>query len=163
MFATRLRAFYNPFIGFLPNLGLAVVLLVGGRQVIDGTLTLGDFTAFYAYLLMLIGPMRKLGIALGLAQRATASGARMFELLDRAAAARRAGRRARRCRPAAAASSCAACSFAYDGARRRSLRDDRPRRAGRHDGRAGRRHRLGQDDARAAARRGSTTSPRARC
>ena len=83
MDATRLRAFYNPFIGFLPNLGLAVILLIGGRQVINGTLTLGDFTAFYAYLLMLIGPMRQLGIALGLAQRATASGARLFELLDR--------------------------------------------------------------------------------
>jgi ABC-type multidrug transport system fused ATPase/permease subunit len=85
MFATRLRAFYNPFIGFLPNLGLAVILLIGGRQVINGTLTLGDFTAFYAYLLMLIGPMRTLGIALGMAQRATASGARIFELLDRQA------------------------------------------------------------------------------
>jgi ABC-type multidrug transport system fused ATPase/permease subunit len=83
MDATRLRAFYNPFIGFLPNLGLAVILLVGGRQVIAGTLSLGDFTAFYAYLLMLIAPMRQLGIALGLAQRATASGARLFELLDR--------------------------------------------------------------------------------
>ncbi|HET8952379.1 MAG TPA: ABC transporter ATP-binding protein [Solirubrobacteraceae bacterium] len=83
MHATRLRAFYNPFIGFLPNLGLAVILLLGGRQVINGSLTLGDFTAFYAYLLMLIAPMRQLGIALGLAQRATASGARLFELLDR--------------------------------------------------------------------------------
>jgi ATP-binding cassette, subfamily B, bacterial len=83
MVTTRLRAFYNPFIGFLPNLGLAVVLLVGGRQVINGSLTLGDFTAFYAYLLMLIAPMRQLGIALGLAQRATASGTRVFELLDR--------------------------------------------------------------------------------
>ena len=83
MDATRLRAFYNPFIGFLPNLGLAVILLVGGRQVVNGTLSLGDFTAFYAYLLMLIAPMRQLGIALGLAQRATASGARLFELLDR--------------------------------------------------------------------------------
>src|SRR4051812_2728449 len=83
MNATRLRAFYNPAIAFLPNLGLAVILLVGGRQVVDGSLTLGDFTAFYAYLLMLIGPMRQLGIALSLAQRASASGARLFELLDR--------------------------------------------------------------------------------
>jgi ABC-type multidrug transport system fused ATPase/permease subunit len=82
--ATRLRAFYNPFIGFLPNLGLAMILLVGGRAVVGGSLTLGDFTAFYAYLLMLIGPMRQLGIALGMAQRATASGTRLFELLDTA-------------------------------------------------------------------------------
>jgi ABC-type multidrug transport system fused ATPase/permease subunit len=86
MLATRLRAFYNPYIGFLPSVGLAVILLVGGRQVIDGRLTLGDFTAFYTYLLMLIGPMRQLGIALGMAQRATASGARLFEILDRAPA-----------------------------------------------------------------------------
>jgi ATP-binding cassette subfamily B protein len=83
MDATRLRAFYNPFIGFLPNIGLAVILLVGGRQVVNGSLSLGDFTAFYAYLLMLIAPMRQLGIALSLSQRATASGARLFELLDR--------------------------------------------------------------------------------
>ena len=83
MISTRLRAFYNPFIGFLPNVGLAVVLLVGGRQVIGGSLSLGDFTAFYVYLIMLIAPMRQLGMALGLAQRATASGARLFELLDR--------------------------------------------------------------------------------
>jgi ABC-type multidrug transport system fused ATPase/permease subunit len=84
MTATRLRAFYNPFIGFLPSVGLAVILLIGGRQVIDGRITLGDFTAFYTYLLMLIGPMRSLGLALGMAQRATASGARLFEILDRA-------------------------------------------------------------------------------
>ena len=83
MVSTRLRAFYNPFIGFLPNLGLAAVLLVGGRQVIAGSMTLGDFTAFYVYLLMLIAPMRQLGMTLGQAQRATASGARLFELLDR--------------------------------------------------------------------------------
>jgi ABC-type multidrug transport system fused ATPase/permease subunit len=83
MIATRMRAFYNPFLAFLPNLGLAVILLVGGRQVVNGTLTLGDFTAFYTYLLMLIGPMRMLGVALGMAQRATASGARLLEILDR--------------------------------------------------------------------------------
>ncbi|MDA0182783.1 ABC transporter ATP-binding protein/permease [Solirubrobacter phytolaccae] len=83
MVATRLRAYYNPFLAFLPNLGLAALLLVGGRQVMNGTLTLGDFTAFYTYLLMLIGPMRMLGVALGLAQRASASGARLFEILDR--------------------------------------------------------------------------------
>src|SRR3712207_3118655 len=58
MRATRLRAFYNPFIGFLPQLGLALLLVVGGRRVIDGSLGLGEFTAFYTYLLGLLGPMR---------------------------------------------------------------------------------------------------------
>ncbi len=83
MVSTRLQAFYNPFIGFLPQLGLAAILLFGGRRVIDDTLTIGDFTAFYVYLLMLLGPMRTLGVMLGMAQRATASGARIFEILDR--------------------------------------------------------------------------------
>ena len=83
MTATRIQARYTPLISFLPNLGLAVVLLVGGRQVIDHSLSIGAFTAFYAYLLMLISPMRTLGYMLSAAQRATASGARIFELLDR--------------------------------------------------------------------------------
>jgi ATP-binding cassette subfamily B protein len=84
MRATRIQARYGPMISFLPNLGLAAILLVGGRQVIHGTLTVGQFTAFYAYLLMLISPMRTLGYMLGAAQRATASGARIFQILDRA-------------------------------------------------------------------------------
>jgi ABC-type multidrug transport system fused ATPase/permease subunit len=83
MRATRLEATYNPMIGFLPQLGLAAVLLIGGRSVIHSHLSLGQFSAFYLYLNMLIGPMRSLGVTLGLAQRATASGARIFQLLDR--------------------------------------------------------------------------------
>jgi ABC-type multidrug transport system fused ATPase/permease subunit len=83
MVSTRLRAFYSPFINFLPQLGLAALLFVGGRQAIEGTITVGDFVAFYGYVLMLTTPMRMLGMALGMAQRAVASGARVFELLDR--------------------------------------------------------------------------------
>ena len=82
MRSTRIQAGYSPFIGFLPQLGLAAILFFGGRQVIDGEMSLGDFTAFYTWLLMLLGPMRMLGMALGMAQRATASGARLFEVLD---------------------------------------------------------------------------------
>ena len=84
MTATKIQAKYTPMISFLPNLGLAVILLVGGREVIDGSLSIGNFTAFYAYLLMLISPMRTLGYMLSAAQRATASGARIFQVLDRA-------------------------------------------------------------------------------
>jgi len=83
MVSTRLQAFYNPFIGFLPQIGLAAILFFGGREVVRGTLSLGDFTAFYAYLLMLLAPMRTLGVSLGMAQRAAASGARLFQVLDR--------------------------------------------------------------------------------
>jgi len=83
MVSTRLRAFYSPLIGFLPQLGLAAVLFVGGRQAIDDPSRLGEFVAFYGYVLMLTSPVRMLGMALGMAQRAVASGARVFELLDR--------------------------------------------------------------------------------
>jgi ABC-type multidrug transport system fused ATPase/permease subunit len=83
MVSTRLRAFYSPFISFLPQLGLAALLLVGGHQAINGTISVGEFVAFYGYVLMLTSPMRMLGIALGMAQRAVASGARVFEVLDR--------------------------------------------------------------------------------
>ena len=83
MVATRLEARYNPAIAFLPQLGLAAVLLLGGKSVIHAHLTLGQFTEFYLYLNMLIAPMRSLGVTLNLAQRATASGARIFQLLDR--------------------------------------------------------------------------------
>jgi ABC-type multidrug transport system fused ATPase/permease subunit len=81
--AVRIQARYTPMLSFLPNLGLAVILLVGGREVINGSLTIGAFTAFYAYLLLLISPMRTLGYMLSAAQRATASGARIFQILDR--------------------------------------------------------------------------------
>ena len=83
MVATRLEATYNPVIGFLPQLGLAAVLLLGGQAVIHTHLRLGQFTAFYLYVNMLLTPMRSLGVTLNLAQRATASGARIFQLLDR--------------------------------------------------------------------------------
>jgi ATP-binding cassette subfamily B protein len=83
MVSTRLRAFYNPFIGFLPQLGLAGVLLVGGREAVHGTITIGEFVAFYGYVTLLGSPVRMLGVALGMSQRAVASGARVFEILDR--------------------------------------------------------------------------------
>ncbi len=83
IYSTRLQAFFSPLLGLLPQFGIALVLLVGGRQVIAGQLSLGEFTAFYAYVAMLAAPMRMLGMALGMAQRAIASGNRLFEILDR--------------------------------------------------------------------------------
>jgi len=81
--ATRMRAFYTPTMAFLPTIGIAVVLFLGGREVINGSISLGEFTAFYTYLLILSAPVRVLGSALGMAQRAVASGNRLFEIIDR--------------------------------------------------------------------------------
>ncbi|HJX33342.1 MAG TPA: ABC transporter ATP-binding protein, partial [Solirubrobacterales bacterium] len=83
IYSTRLQAFFSPLIGLLPQIGIALVLLVGGRDVIAGNLSLGNFTAFYTYLVILAGPMRMLGVTMGMAQRAVASGNRMFEIIDR--------------------------------------------------------------------------------
>ena len=83
IYSTRLQAFFSPLIGLLPQFGIALVLLVGGREVINGSLSLGSFSAFYLYVGMLAGPMRMLGVTMGMAQRAIASGNRMFEIIDR--------------------------------------------------------------------------------
>ena len=80
---TRIQAFFTPLIGALPQLGTALVLLIGGHAVLNGNLDLGQFTAFYTYMLMLAGPLRTVGMALGMGQRAIAAGNRLFEVLDR--------------------------------------------------------------------------------
>ena len=83
IYATRLQSVFSPVIGLLPEIGIALVLLVGGREVIDGNLSLGAFVAFFTYVRMLAGPTRMLGAAMAMAQRAVGSGNRMFEVLDR--------------------------------------------------------------------------------
>ncbi len=83
MRTTRLQSFYSPLMGFLPNIGIGLVLFLGGREVINGSMSAGDFTAFFFYLTMLTGPVRMLGVALGMWQRAIASGNRLFQVLDR--------------------------------------------------------------------------------
>jgi ATP-binding cassette subfamily B protein len=80
--ANRQRALYVPFISWVPLLAQAAVLLVGARMVAQGGLTVGGFIAFNLYLGMLIMPLRSLGMWIGQAQRATASGERIFQVMD---------------------------------------------------------------------------------
>ncbi len=80
--ANRQRALYVPFISWVPMLAQAAVLLVGARMVESGNLTVGGFIAFNLYLGMLIMPLRSLGMWVGQAQRATASGERIFQVMD---------------------------------------------------------------------------------
>jgi len=80
--AARIRAVYIPLIAFIPNLAVAFLLYYGGRQVIDGNLSLGSLVAFYSYLMMLVYPAQVIGWLIGLAQRAIASGERVYEVLD---------------------------------------------------------------------------------
>jgi ATP-binding cassette, subfamily B, bacterial len=80
--ANRQRALYVPFISWVPMLAQAAVLLVGARMVTNDQLTVGGFIAFNLYLGMLIMPLRSLGMWIGQAQRATASGERIFQVMD---------------------------------------------------------------------------------
>ena len=80
--AARTRAVYIPLIAFIPNLAVAFLLYYGGRLVIEGDLSLGSLVAFYSYLMMLVYPAQVIGWLTGLAQRAIASGERVYEVLD---------------------------------------------------------------------------------
>ncbi len=80
--ANRQRATYVPLLSFLPLLAQAAVLLVGARMVAAGSLSVGSFIAFNFFLAMLVMPLRSLGMWVGQAQRATASGERIFQILD---------------------------------------------------------------------------------
>ncbi|MGN6429461.1 MAG: ABC transporter ATP-binding protein [Gaiellaceae bacterium] len=80
--ANRQRALYVPLISWVPLIAQAAVLLVGARMVNSGELTVGGFVAFNLYLVMLVMPLRSLGMWIGQAQRATASGERIFQVMD---------------------------------------------------------------------------------
>ncbi|HUX05090.1 MAG TPA: ABC transporter ATP-binding protein [Acidimicrobiales bacterium] len=78
----QLRAIWSPWVQNLPQLGLALVLLVGGEMVLRGQLGIGGILAFNAYLLMLQAPFMMLGQLVMMGQRAKASAERIFEILD---------------------------------------------------------------------------------
>jgi ABC-type multidrug transport system fused ATPase/permease subunit len=80
--ANRQRATYVPLLSFLPLLAQAAVLLVGARMVAHSELSVGSFVVFNFLLAMLVMPLRSLGMWVGQAQRATASGERIFQVLD---------------------------------------------------------------------------------
>ena len=80
--ANTQRSLYVPLLTFLPMLAQAGVLLAAGHYVVQGELTIGGFFAFNLLLMMLVMPLRMLGMWVGQAQRATASGERFFEVID---------------------------------------------------------------------------------
>jgi ABC-type multidrug transport system fused ATPase/permease subunit len=80
--ANRQRSLYVPLLAFIPLLAQAAILLVGGWMVVHNQLTVGEFFAFNLYVSMLIMPLRMLGMWIGQSQRATASGERIFQVLD---------------------------------------------------------------------------------
>jgi len=78
----RLMTFLMPTIFLLANLGQAVVLYFGGRQIIAGTLTLGEWQKFSLYLVFVFIPVGQLGFIITQMSQAAASAGRIFEILD---------------------------------------------------------------------------------
>ena len=81
MAAARLRAGFIPLVDLLPTLSLVAILWYGGHQVLNGNLELGYLVAFNSYVLMLIWPMRMLGMLLAQASRSSAAAGRVHEVL----------------------------------------------------------------------------------
>jgi ATP-binding cassette, subfamily B, bacterial len=76
------NARWGPIIENLPRLGLAMVLLYGGRLAIDRHLTVGALVAFNSYVVLVQQPFRLLPMVMMLGQRAAASAERIYEVLD---------------------------------------------------------------------------------
>ncbi|MCE5196639.1 MAG: ABC transporter ATP-binding protein/permease [Negativicutes bacterium] len=82
LISVRLEAFYAPLMSFISNMGTVFLIWYGGRQVIGGSITLGEWTVFNTLLAQLIQPIRQFGMLISMVQRAVASGQRIFEVLD---------------------------------------------------------------------------------
>ena len=78
----RLMTFFFPIFRCLPGIGIVVLLWMGGLRVINGEMTLGDFVAFDAYLMMLIRPMITLGFIVNTFERGAASMGRIQAIFN---------------------------------------------------------------------------------
>jgi ATP-binding cassette, subfamily B, bacterial len=81
MAMAKLRALFNPLLEVLPTLGLVGILYVGGRQVINGDLTVAALITFNFYILQLVFPLRMMSFMVAQISRAAASAARVQEIL----------------------------------------------------------------------------------
>ncbi|MCS6844753.1 MAG: ABC transporter ATP-binding protein/permease [Caldilineales bacterium] len=79
---SRLFSFLFPLVFLIANVGQVLVLYFGGRQIIGNTLTLGQYQEFSLYLIFVFLPLAQLGIVIPQMAQASASSARIFEILD---------------------------------------------------------------------------------
>lgn len=80
--AARLLAFYMPTMVFFISLPTALIIWYGGQQVIAGSISVGDVTAYILYLGMLMMPIQRLGMLVNLISRTISAGGRVLEILD---------------------------------------------------------------------------------
>lgn len=79
---SRVFSFLFPVVFLIANLGQAAVLYFGGKQIIDGTLSFGEWQKFSLYLVYVFFPIGQLGFIISQMSQASASAARIFEIFD---------------------------------------------------------------------------------
>ncbi len=84
MSLTKTLALFFPMMAMFTNLGLAVVLWLGGGLTIKGQITIGEFVAFTAYLNLLTWPMMAMGWVANMIQRGSASMSRINRIFEEA-------------------------------------------------------------------------------
>lgn len=82
MTVSRVFSFLFPVVLLVANLGQASVLYFGGKQIVNASLTLGEYQEFSLYLIYLFLPLAQFGIIITQLGQASASAARIFEILD---------------------------------------------------------------------------------
>lgn len=82
MVSVRLEAFYGPLMSFISTMGTVFLIWYGGMKVVNGSISLGEWTVFNTLIAQLIQPVRMFGWLVSMVQRASASGQRIFEILD---------------------------------------------------------------------------------
>ena len=78
----RVQTRHIPLIDFTASLSTVVIIWLGGRLVIENTLTIGELVAFTTYLGQLISPVRRLGVIIPAVAMASAAGERIYTILD---------------------------------------------------------------------------------
>ena len=116
MWLATLWGIFWPLMQVMAGSAAAVVLWLGGRQVLQGTMTLGEFVAFNGYLAMLTWPLMAIGYTANQYQRGTAALSRIAEVLDVPASPRYQSQGATNgAAPVAGAIEFRNVNFAYDG------------------------------------------------
>ncbi|GAF90983.1 unnamed protein product, partial [marine sediment metagenome] len=82
MSIARTMAFNMPMMMFFMSIPTAIIIWYGGRQVIDGNLTMGHITQFILYMGMMMMPVRRLGFMVNMLSRTTQAGQRILDILD---------------------------------------------------------------------------------
>ncbi|WP_303774309.1 ABC transporter ATP-binding protein [Anaerolinea thermophila] len=79
---SRTFSFLFPFVFLIANLGQALIQYAGGRQIIEGTLSIGEWQKFSMYLFYVFFPLGQLGFVINQLAQASASANRIYEILD---------------------------------------------------------------------------------